>query len=67
MLPRPVLTSLMRGWMMGDTATRGRWDAAAPVELEAALEPEPESRLEVKFTCWGEEKKTNNMASAYSD
>lgn len=25
-LPRPDLNSLMRGWMMGEWATSGRWD-----------------------------------------
>lgn len=52
-LPRPDLNSLMRGWMMGDRATRGRWVWPPLVEPEAEPGPEPVSRLEEKFT-WGE-------------
>ena len=47
-LPRPDLNSLMRGWMMGERATRGRWVWPALVEPEPG--PEPVSRLEEKFT-----------------
>lgn len=51
-LPRPDLNSLMRGWMMGESATRGRWDCAPLLdpETEPGAAPEPVSRLEEKFT-----------------
>lgn len=44
-LPWPDLNSLMRGWMMGERATRGRRDGPPPAG------PEPVSRQEEKFTC----------------
>lgn len=47
-LPRPDLNSLMRGWMMGERATRGRW--VWPMLVEPEPGPEPVSRLEEKFT-----------------
>ena len=42
--------------MMGDRATRGRWDWPPPMEPEPGPDPEPVSRLEEKFT-WTDERK----------
>lgn len=41
-LLRPVLNSRMRGWMMGERATRGRWEGPALLF--------PVSKLLGKFT-----------------